>query len=344
MTGPARPLRFVALTLLLWTAARAMFLWPGNAPDAPPVRLAAVRAVAPPAAHAITPGFSVALATAFQRQPAIAPPHIASLPATPKAQEPPARIDSPATPPVPAPPYRALLAFAAAQAPGLVPLARPPPARGAQRLSGYGWAFVRAPGGGSALAQSGQLGGSQAGMRLDYAIGPDPARGLRLSARVSAPLEGKGREAAVGIGWKPGGDIPVTLTVERRIGLDRAGRDAFAAGVAGGIGAVPLPADFRLEAYGQAGVVGMKRRDAYVDGAASALRPVLARKAVSVSAGMGVWGAAQPGVSRVDIGPRLRVAIDLGGASIGAAIDWRQRIAGHASPRSGLAITLDGSF
>ena len=346
MTGPARPLRFVALTLLLWTAARAVFLWPVGAPEAPPVHLAAAQAVAP-ASPAVTPGISVALTTAFERRPAIVPPlhALAAESPVPEVRTAPAHAPAPsAPPPAPAAPYRALLAFAVAEGPGLVPLARPPPARDAHRLSGYGWAFVRAPNGGSGLAQSGQLGGSQAGMRLDYAIGPDPARGLRLSARVSAPLEGKGHEAAIGIGWKPGGDIPVTLTVERRIGLDRAGRDAFAAGVAGGIGAVPLPADFRLDAYGQAGVVGMKRRDAYVDGAASALRPVLARKTVSVSAGAGLWGAAQPGVSRLDIGPRLRVAIDLGGASIGAAIDWRQRIAGHASPRSGLAVTLDGSF
>ena len=347
MTGPARPLRFVALTLLLWTAARAVFLWPVGAPEAPPVRLAAAQAAAPGAAPTITPGIAVALATPFRRQSAIAPPphspakqmlalEVRTMPARPPPPSP--------LLPTPAAPYRALLAPAAAQGPGLVPLARPPPARDAHRLSGYGWAFVRAPNGGSGLAQSGQLGGSQAGMRLDYAIGPDPARGLRLGARVSAPLSGKGREAAIGIGWKAGPDLPVTFTVERRIGLDRAGRDAFAAGIAGGIGDVALPADFRLDVYGQAGMVGLRRRDGYGDAAASAMRRIRAGKPISLSAGAGLWGAAQPGVSRLDIGPRLRATLQIGGASIGLGVDWRQRVAGHAAPRSGPAITLEGSF
>jgi len=229
---------------------------------------------------------------------------------------------------------------------GLIPMAPVTPGQETQsrRLSGYGWAFIRHSDGRRGLAESGQLGGSQAGLRLDYAIGPDPARGLRLGARVSAPLSGKGREAAIGIGWKAGPDLPVTFTVERRIGLDRAGRDAFAAGIAGGIGDVALPADFRLDVYGQAGMVGLRRRDGYGDAAASAMRRIRAGKPISLSAGAGLWGAAQPGVSRLDIGPRLRATLQIGGASIGLGVDWRQRVAGHAAPRSGPAITLEGSF
>ena len=323
-----------------------MLIWPqpeNPLPPAPP-QLATIQAK--PGA---TPGIAVAFASSASRPSPLERRRVAAqapmLPAPPAAP-PTGRPARPAAVAPEAPPYLAMLMPAGGGGAGLVPPAplvrhRPPPL---DRLSGYGWAFARSPNGGSGLAESGQLGGSQAGMRLDYAIGPDPARGLRIGARVSAPLAGRGREAAIGIGWKAGPELPVTLTLERRIGLDRAGRDAFALGVAGGVGAIPLPADFRLDAYGQAGIVGLKRRDGYVDGAASALRPVLTGKTVSIAAGAGLWGAAQPGVSRLDVGPRLRATISVAGASIGAAIDWRQRIAGQASPRSGIAVTLDGSF
>ena len=339
MTGPARPIRFIALTLLLWTAARAMLLWPEHDdPGRSPLpRLAAIR----PTAQLVT---AMARSAPFAPQPTIPKVRVALTAHAFSWHAPPSRIAGLAPHAV----QTALAPLAPVGAPG-TGLAPPAPSiravqRGPRRISGYGWVFVRSPNGGNGLAESGQLGGSQAGLRLDYALGADPARGLRLSARISAPLAGKGREAAFGIGWKPGAGLPLALTIERRIGLDAAGRDAFAAGVAGGIGAVALPADFRLEAYGQAGMVGLRHRDAYADGAAGALRPVMAVPGASVSAGAGIWGAAQPGVARLDVGPRIRATIDLGGARIGAAVDWRQRIAGDAGPRSGLAITLDGSF
>ncbi|MCJ8158523.1 hypothetical protein [Sphingomonas sp. LaA6.9] len=111
---------------------------------------------------------------------------------------------------------------------------------------------------------------------------------------------------------------------------------------AGGIGPVALPADFALEAYGQAGIVGLQRRDGFVDGAATAMRTVLEQDGSSLAVGDGVWGAAQPGVSRLDIGPRLRFRLD--NPNIGASLDWRQRVSGNATPRSGIALALDGGF
>lgn len=215
---------------------------------------------------------------------------------------------------------------------------------GPTRLTGYGWMFVRDSANAAGLANNGQLGGSQAGFRLDYALGRDPARGFQMSARISAPLEGKGREAAIGLGWKPGRDIPLTVSVERRIALDKAGRNAFAASVAGGVNAIALPLDFRLDAYGQAGIVGARKRDKFIDGSISATRTIIAQDGISVAAGIGTWGAAQPRVERLDIGPRVTARIDIGRASIGIALDWRQRVAGNAAPSSGPALTVDGSF
>src|SRR3546814_15000807 len=41
---------------------------------------------------------------------------------------------------------------------------------------------------------------------------------------------------------------------------------ALAAMVTGGVGDIPLPAGFRLDAYAQAGIVGTRRRDGFADG------------------------------------------------------------------------------
>ena len=213
-----------------------------------------------------------------------------------------------------------------------------------RRFNGYAWMFVRDAGSTASLANNGQLGGSQAGVRLDYALGSDPLRGFQIGTRFSAPLEGKGREAAIIIGWKPGPAIPVTISIERRIELDSAGRDAFAANVAGGVNAIALPLDFKLDAYGQIGIVGARKRDKFADGSASATRTILEKNSISVATGIGAWGAAQPGVERLDIGPRVRVRVNTRQANIGFALDWRQRVAGDAAPSSGLALTIDGSF
>ena len=60
------------------------------------------------------------------------------------------------------------------------------------------------------------------------------------------------------------------------------------------------------------------------------------------SAGLGVWGGAQPGVYRVDAGPRITHARAQQRASV--HLDWRQRLAGNAAPGSGPAVTLAGDF
>jgi hypothetical protein len=54
-----------------------------------------------------------------------------------------------------------------------------------------------------------------------------------------------------------------------------------------------------------------------------------------------VWGGAQPGVYRVDAGPRLSMKIR---NNIRVHADWRQRLAGKADPGSGPALTLAADF
>jgi len=66
-------------------------------------------------------------------------------------------------------------------------------------------------------------------------------------------------------------------------------------------------------------------------------RPLFGR----ISAGFGLWGGAQPGLSRLDVGPRISLQVR---RNVYAHFDWRQRVAGTATPNSGPAVTLAADF
>ncbi|MBS0315104.1 MAG: hypothetical protein JSS05_13060 [Proteobacteria bacterium] len=211
---------------------------------------------------------------------------------------------------------------------------------GRNRFSLSSWTIVRSSGT-RGLAAAGQLGGSQAGVRLRYDLG----FGLALAARLSGSLrERRGKEAAVALDWRPLGALPVTFTIERRAGLDRGGRDAFAAGVFGGFDRLTLPLGFSTDGYAQAGVVGLKRRDLYADGALRVERKLAGAGRVRIGVGAGLWGGAQPGMSRLDAGPQVVAHAPLGRASIRIGAEWRQRIAGNARPGSGPTLTIGADF
>jgi hypothetical protein len=59
------------------------------------------------------------------------------------------------------------------------------------------------------------------------------------------------------------------------------------------------------------------------------------------SAGLGVWGGAQPGIYRVDAGPRITMRVR---PNLKVHLDYRARLAGNAQPGSGPAVTLAGDF
>jgi hypothetical protein len=189
--------------------------------------------------------------------------------------------------------------------------------------------------GSRSLAPGGQLGASQAGMRLTYNID----RLLALSGRLSTPVGQRGGEVAVGVRVHPFGNMPVWLTAERRqrIGRFGDGRNAFALFLEGGVYARPLPGHFLLDSYFQGGVVGAKTRDLFVDGGLTVTRPIFSK----YSAGFGIWGGAQPGLSRLDAGPRVTIKLR---KNVKVHLDWRQKLAGNARPGSGPALTLAGDF
>jgi hypothetical protein len=212
--------------------------------------------------------------------------------------------------------------------------------RGLDRVQLTAWSLLRgrqgvtiAPG---SLAPAGTLGGSQAGARLTYNFSP----ALAASLRTSSPIGGaaSGGEVAAGIKFSPFGNIPLALTAERRKAIGRfgGGRDAFAMFVEGGVYQQPVWG-MQLDGYGQAGIVGVRSRDWFADGAFSLTRPLYKQ----FSGGLAMWGGVQPGLYRIDAGPRLTMRVR---NNVRVHVDWRQRVAGNALPRSGPSLTLAGDF
>ena len=216
----------------------------------------------------------------------------------------------------------------------------PPPSPKLDRLQLTSWALLRNGLGNSSLAQGGTLGGSQVGARLTYKFTPAIAASLRFSSSAGGVRDA---EAAAGVRWQPFRAIPVALNLERRQRLGRfGGRSDFAAFAEGGLYQLPVALGFDLDAYAQAGVVGVKRSDWFADGAMTLTRPIWR----GLSGGLGMWAGGQsnhPGgvIYRLDGGPRLTYQLR---RNVRLHADYRQRIAGDALPRSGPALTIAGDF
>lgn len=215
--------------------------------------------------------------------------------------------------------------------------------RTASRWSGSAWVYVRDNSAGRSLAALGQLGGSQAGARLRWRVNPGEQLRTALYGRLSSPIDrASGAEAAFGAEWHPLPGRPVWIAAERRVALGSEGRDAWSAYAAGGVWKPGLPMGMTLDGYAQAGVVGVKRRDLFADGALRLSRPVSPNHGPHL--GAGVWGAVQPGVSRIDIGPHARLPLKVAQQPMSISADYRIRVAGDAKPGSGVAVTLASDF
>ena len=220
------------------------------------------------------------------------------------------------------------------------------------RLSLAAWALVRQPTAvvinrrapptaPVSLASGGQLGGSQAGARLTYRFSRALAANLRVSAPVTPETQKRmAGEAALGVSWTPLRQVPLRVMAERRQsfgGPAGGGRNAFAVLAEGGVSEQPLPWGFRLDGYGQAGAVSLRERAWFVDGGATVGRPLFGR----FSLGAGVWGGAQRGLARLDVGPRLSMQLFPG---VRTHLDYRYRLKGQALPGSGYAVTVGADF
>ena len=202
------------------------------------------------------------------------------------------------------------------------------------RISLTSWAMMRSKGGTDGLTNNGMLGDSEVGARLMWRLDP------RLSAtlRASAPINIQpGLEAALGLRYQPFANWPVAFTLERRRGFKDYGRNAFALFSEGGVYGRPLPRQFTLNGYFQAGVVDFNDPDWFADGQLAVSRPVWR----NISAGVGAWAGAQPGLKRLDVGPRVSVKVS---GRTRAHVDYRLNVAGNAEPGSGATFTLAGDF
>jgi hypothetical protein len=201
------------------------------------------------------------------------------------------------------------------------------------------WAMLRGrqtlTGAPTSLASGGTLGGSQAGARLFYNFSPT----LSAVVRTSSDVGRRGGEVAGGVRVRPLRSIPLWITAERRqaLGSYGGGRSAFALFAEGGVYDRPMPWGFMLDGYAQAGVVGMRSRDLFADGGATFTRPLYRQ----FSGGFGIWGGVQPGLYRVDAGPRLTMKVR---RNLRVHLDYRQRLVGNAEPGSGPTVTLAGDF
>jgi len=203
-----------------------------------------------------------------------------------------------------------------------------------ERLSLSSWAMMRNQAGSDSLASNGMLGGSQAGMRLLWRFNPNLAASFRTSAPVNSQ---RGVEAALGVRYQPFTQWPVAVTLERRYAFKDYGQNAFALFAEGGLYGRPLPWNSTLDAYFQGGVVDFNSPDWFVDGQAAVTRPVWR----NLSAGFGAWGGAQPGLNRLDIGPRVSLRV---GQRMRVHLDYRYKLLGNAQPGSGGVVTIAGDF
>jgi hypothetical protein len=210
---------------------------------------------------------------------------------------------------------------------------------GIDRVQLTSWALLRAQSalvaGSQSLASGGSLGASQAGARLTYNF----TRQIAATFRSNSDVGRRGGEIAGGVRVQPLAGIPLWIDAERRqrIGRYGGGRTGFALFFEGGFYDRPMPLHFLLDGYLQGGFVGIRQRDKFIDGGATLTRPVYKQ----FSAGFGVWGGAQPGLYRVDAGPRVSMRVR---KNLRVHFDWRQRLAGNALPGSGPAVTLAGDF
>jgi hypothetical protein len=335
-----RQARFLLITLGGWAGARAWMLWP--AAVSLPVAQVAVVGRAPnfvesPARPEPVEGPSVAVAHVAKRRAGLRqaqperrgvverslqpsePILIANSTAVKAAALPQAAKDHPPDPSNP-----------------LLPTPKPT----TRNWEAQAYLYVRPSSVAAALAAGGQLGGSQIAARIGWRPNGGP---IGLAVRAYAPLGQKGAEAAAGVDWYPFRKVALRVSAERRQRLDRFGRSAWSAYAAGGFYRGGAPGHLEVDGYAQAGVVGTQRRDLFVDGAwRVGYRLPVARVAPIV--GAAIWGAAQPGVSRIDVGPRAALRVPVANHMLTFALDGRFRVTGDAAPGSGAAFTLATDF
>lgn len=217
------------------------------------------------------------------------------------------------------------------------------------RWSADGWVLWRQGGGGAA---SGSVllpsyGANQAGAVLRYRLAPASPYRPAVYGRAYAALNGTGeREVAAGVSVRPVPAVPVIAMAEARASHFAGGSTHLRPAVAlvTELAPVALPGALRGETYVQAGYVGGTGSTLFIDGQFRLERVARRGAHTELRLGGGAWGGAQTGAGRLDVGPTATVAFRTARMGAHLSLDWRLRVAGHASPGSGPAITLAAGF
>jgi len=215
------------------------------------------------------------------------------------------------------------------------------------------FAFYRAGSNSNSISQ-GRVpvyGASQLAANLQYRLAPASPHDPRVFVRAYRAFVPDGEnEIAGGFSARPRGDLPVRAFAEVRFTDNAFGTDVRPA-VYAVTEIVPtrLPLEFTLETYAGAGYVGGNAATAFVDGQATVTREIVSLEGAGgqplrLSLGGGSWGGAQEDASRLDVGPTMRLDLNLGEVPARISLDWRERVAGDAAPTSGLAATVSTRF
>jgi len=185
------------------------------------------------------------------------------------------------------------------------------------------------------------------GAVLRYRLAPASGYKPTVYTRAYAALNGSGeREVSVGLSARPLPGVPVVAMAEGRLSRFDNGRSHLrpAVTLVSELPPVMLPGKLRAETYVQGGYVGGLGATPFVDGQFRLEHIVEHVGRSELRLGGGVWGGAQQGAGRLDVGPTATVAFATGRAGAHLSVDWRLRVAGNALPGSGPAITLAAGF
>lgn len=214
------------------------------------------------------------------------------------------------------------------------------------RWSADAWLLLREDTTTPVTSGRGSYGQSQAGMVVRYRLAPTSGHRPVAYYRATQALAGaRETEAALGLAARPVPGLPVIAAAELR--LTRVDGNSSFRPAAFAVTELPpfdLAAGFTGEAYFQAGYVGGDFETAFVDGQARAERKLVELGDAELHAGGGVWGGAQEGATRLDVGPSATLRLEIGGTPSRVSLDWRLRVAGEAEPQSGPALTISAGF
>lgn len=236
--------------------------------------------------------------------------------------------------------------IATAAAPQAVAPAKTVSTDSPSRWSADAWALLREGTVAALGVGPATYGASQAGAVLRYRLAPTDPHRPAAYVRVTSALDyGGDQEIAAGFLGRPITGLPVVAAAELRAGR-LAGRTMVRPAAFAYTELAPFPLGHSLtgELYTQAGYVGGSFATPFVDGQFRADRSVMRLGPAELRAGAGIWGGAQRGASRLDVGPTMALGIAGRRGAIRTSIDWRFRVVGNAVPASGPAVTLSAGF